>query len=371
MSAVTSAPGAMAESTTASTARFPIRIERRGSRWRLIRVIGAVAALALLILPELFLPFLERGEWTKVIALSVSLWGLVLLLGPAGQLSLGHGAFMGFGAFFTGIFSARYDLPVFVALVPVALFGFLFGVLVGLPALRVRGQYLAMVTLAVAVAFPQVIQRFSWYTGGASGPAPIGDQYAPGWLGGLRDHTWLHLQICLVAVLAWLLVRNLLNSATGRAIKAAASNEDAAAAMGIPVGRTMTLTYGFGSMLGAIGGGLWVIQVRGVSTDEFDVLRSIILYAVVVFGGSSSLGGACMGALLFVSAGWMIAKFGWRFSPNMIYAVVLLAVTAFFSGGLAEALAQLLRKVVVIVEPIPEPVSGGAVPAPTTPGAGG
>jgi branched-chain amino acid transport system permease protein len=179
---------------------------------------------------------------------------------------------------------------------------------------------------------------------------------APGWLPFLRDHTWLHLQICAVAIAAWLLVRNLLNSSTGRAIKAAAANEDAAAAMGVPVGRTMTLTYGFGAMLGAIGGGLWVIQVRGVSTDEFDVLRSIILYAVVVFGGSSSLGGACMGALLFVSAGWLIAKFGWRFSPNMIYAIVLLAVTAFFSGGLAEAVSKLVGKVVVIVEPIPDPV---------------
>ena len=99
--------------------------------------------------------------------------------------------------------------------------------------------------------------------------------------------------------------------------------------MGVPVGRTMTLTYGFGAMLGSLGGGLWVIKVRGVSTDEFDVLRSIILYAVVVFGGSSSLVGAFIGALLFVGAGWIIAKFGWKESPNMIYAVVLLAVTAF------------------------------------------
>lgn len=337
-------------------ARFPIRIERQGSRWRLLQIIGAVGVLLLLIVPELVMPFVERGEWTKIIALSVSLWGLVLLLGPAGQLSLGHGAFMGFGAFFTGIFSTRYDLPVFVALVPVAVFGFLFGALVGLPALRVRGQYLAMVTLAVAVAFPQVIQRFSWFTGGASGPAPISDQVAPDWLPFLRDHTWLHLQICAVSIMAWLLVRNLLNSSMGRAIKAAAANEDAAAAMGVPVGRTMVWTYGFGAMLGALGGGLWVIQVRGVSTDEFDVLRSIILYAVVVFGGSSSLGGACMGALLFVSAGWMIAKFGWKFSPNMIYAVVLLAVTAFFAGGLTEALSKLTRRVVVIVDPIPDPV---------------
>ena len=157
-----------------------------------------------------------------------------------------------------------------------------------------------------------------------------------------------------MAVVAWFLVYNLLHSSTGRAIRAAASNEDAAAAMGVPVGRTMTLTYGFGAMLGSLGGGLWVIQVRGVSTDEFDVLRSIILYAVVVFGGSSSLAGAFIGALLFVGAGWIIAKFGWKESPNMIYAVVLLAVTAFYSGGLAEIGARLSRRVVEVVDRVPE-----------------
>ena len=330
-----------------------LTIERGGWRWQALLVLAAVVALVGLVLPEMLLPFIERQEWTKVVALSVSLWGLVLLLGPAGQLSLGHGAFMGFGAYCTAVFAGRYDWPVFVSLLPAMVFGFLFGVLVGLPALRVRGQYLAMVTLAVAVAFPQVIQRFSWFTGGSSGPSPLADQVAPAWLPFLEDHTWLHVQICLVAVVAWFLVYNLLHSATGRAIRAAASNEDAAAAMGVPVGRTMTLTYGFGAMLGSLGGGLWVIQVRGVSTDEFDVLRSIILYAVVVFGGSSSLAGAFIGALLFVGAGWIIAKFGWKESPNMIYAVVLLAVTAFYSGGLAEIGARLSRRVVV-VDRVPE-----------------
>lgn len=333
---------------------FPIVVPRHGSRWRLLQLLMVLVVLAVLIVPERLLPFVEQQEWTKVVATMVSLWGLVLLMGPARQMALGHGAFVGLGAYFTAIFTGRYGWPPIVSLVPASLAGFALGLVVGLPALRVRGQYLAMLTLGVAVGFPQAIQRFDWWTGGSAGPRPVPDARSPRWLSFVPDHLWLHLQICAVALGCALLLRNLLNSSVGRAIKAAAENEPAAAAMGVPVGRVMTMTYGVGGLLGALGGGLWVMQVRGVTTDQFDALYSIILYAVVVFGGMSSLLGAWFGALLLVGASVLISRAGWKVSPYLVYAVVLLAVTSFLAGGLTELLGRLGRRVVVFSDVPPE-----------------
>ena len=125
------------------------------------------------------LPVAESRLWTEVVATTVVLWGLGLLIGPAGQLSLGHGAFVGLGRLLPRPSSppATAGRP-YVGVVLAALIGFVVGCVLGLPALRIKGQYLAMVTLSFAVVFPMIVQRFSWFTGGIVRPPGRGQRDA-------------------------------------------------------------------------------------------------------------------------------------------------------------------------------------------------
>jgi branched-chain amino acid transport system permease protein len=325
------------------------------SAGRAARIGVGGASLALAIVPVFLLPYIEARLWTEVVATAIALWGLGLLMGPGGQLSLGHGAFLGLGAYATMIAATRYDLYPLAGLVPAAILGFVVGLAFGLPALRIRGQYLAMVTLSLAVAFPMVIQRFAWLTGGSSGPAPV-EVTPPSWfdIAPDRPYAWLHLAAVLTAaVVVWLLM-NLDRSVTGRAMRAAAENDQAAAAMGVPVVRTKALTFGVVAMLGAVAGGLVGLQNQAVTSDSFDVFRSLALYAAVVLGGAGTLVGGGISAVILVGVPWFNMKMGWGVSPNLLYGGLLVVATALFPDGVAPSLSRAVRRVVGWVDVTPK-----------------
>jgi branched-chain amino acid transport system permease protein len=298
-----------------------------------------------------------------VVATAIAVWGLGVLMGPGGQLSLGHGAFLGLGAYTTLIAATRYDAYPLAGLVPAAILGFVVGLAFGLPALRIRGQYLAMVTLSLAVAFPMVIQRFAWLTGGSSGPAPV-QVTPPSWfdVASDRPYVWLHLAAVLTAFAsAWLLL-GLDRSVAGRAMRAAAENDQAAAAMGVPVVRTKALTFGLVAMLGAIAGGLVGLQNQAVTSDSFDVFRSLALYAAVVLGGAGTLLGGVLSAVILVGIPWFTTKMGWRFSPNMLYGALLVVGTALFPDGIAPSLSRAVRRLVGWVDVAPSKPAADVAP---------
>lgn len=338
---------------------------------RTARTAGIVAALAIAVLPVFVLPFIEARLWTQVVATAIALWGLGVLMGPGGQLSLGHGAFLGIGAYTTLIASSRYGTYPLVGLLIAAAVGFVVGLVFGLPALRIRGQYLAMVTLSLAVAFPMVIQRFAWLTGGSSGPRPV-ELKPPSWfdIAPYRPYVWLHLAAVVAAALvAWLLT-NLDRSTTGRAMRAAAENDHSAAAMGIHVVRTKALTFGVVAMLGAVAGGLIGLQTQAVTTDSFDVFASLALYAAVVLGGPGTLLGGALSAIIMVGIPWFTAEMGWRVGPNLLFGLLLVVATALFPDGVAPSLARGVRRGVGWVDVVPtRPATGRSSEAGTGTGA--
>ena len=149
-----------------TTPRGRIKVVRGSGTWRGLAIVTGIGLVALAIVPMFFLGFLEARTWTELIAVTVVLWGLGLVMGPAGQLSLGHGAFVGVGAYTMAVAVARYGASPLIGIAAAVVIGFVVGAVVGLPGLRIKGQYLAMVTIAWAVAFPMIIQRFDWFTGG-------------------------------------------------------------------------------------------------------------------------------------------------------------------------------------------------------------
>ena len=155
--------------TNRSVGRSGFVVVRGSRRWWLLMAIGAVLLILVLVVPVTFLPIVQARLLTRFVALAVALLGLQLTVGPAGQLSLCHGVYVGLGSYTVSILVGTKGWPPAAGLVAAVLVGFGGGCLIGLLAIRIRATYLGPVTLCVAVAFPMIVKRFAWFTGGSSG----------------------------------------------------------------------------------------------------------------------------------------------------------------------------------------------------------
>jgi branched-chain amino acid transport system permease protein len=347
--------------------RFTLR--RGSTAWKALCGLGIAVGAFVAVAPAFLFPVLEARLWTEVLATAVVLWGLGILIGPAGQLSLGHGAFVGLGGYATAIVVTRYGWPPYVGVVLAAIVGFVIGCLLGLPALRIKGQYLAMVTLSFAVVFPMVIARFTWFTGGSGGPRAGESIRPPSWFPHPADHpsAWLHVLVAAVAAVVLLLTLNILRSPVGRAIRATSQGDLAATTMGVNVVRIRTATFGLAAAFAGVGGGLLAIHTRVVTTEQFDLFRSLALYTAVVLGGAESLLGGAIGAVLLIGVPWLNQKFGWRVSPNLFYGLLILAVTALCPDGIVPTLRSFLRRIMQVTEVAPEPRASPHTPLVSAP----
>jgi branched-chain amino acid transport system permease protein len=259
-------------------------------------VVGAV----LLYLPQYF-PSFQVTRLNQVICFAIAALGLNLLTGFNGQISVGHGAFFGVGAYTSVILVADHGWPFFAAFAAAAALAFVLGVLIGLPALRIEGLYLALVTLALATVFPFVVTRFSDVTGGSQGKRiPRKEEFvAPEW-SGLANDQWRYYVLLAFAAVAYLLVRNLIRSRAGRAVISIRDNATAAETLGVNVAGYKVATFGVSAMLAGLAGALSTINNPFVSAEQFNINLSITLLVAVVVGGAATIFGPAIGALLVV-----------------------------------------------------------------------
>lgn len=261
-----------------------------------VLVVGAV----LLILPQQLEAF-RVGQLNRVLCFALAVLGLNLLTGFNGQISLGHGAFFGIGAYTSVILVADHGWPHFATLVAAAVLAFVVGVLIGLPALRIEGLYLALVTLALATVFPQLITRFDDLTGGSQGKnVRLPDRFtAPDW-SGLANDQWRYYVFLAFTVVFFVLVRNLVKSRAGRAIISIRDNETAAETLGVHTAAYKVTTFGLSAMIAGIAGALYSFETSFVSPGEFTINLSITFLVAVVVGGAATLIGPAIGAFLVV-----------------------------------------------------------------------
>ena len=326
----------------------------RGSFGHRLLTRGVPLLVALLVAGSVFaLPIIEGRLLTRIVALTVVLWGLDVQLGLGGQLSLGHGAFVGAGAYTAAVTMGVHHWPFPLALVTAAAVGLIAGALVGLPSLRIQGQYLAMITLGFAVAFPFLIRRFAWFTGGSDGPRFDYQFIPPGWMGLETRHyyRWAHLLICVVALGCFAAVHWIVRGALGRQIRAVADSPASAAAFGIRVGVVRVYTVSLSASVAAIGGALLMFETPAVTAASFSAFFSLSLYAAAVFGGIGTLVGSFLGALLLIGSPWAVSKFGLRIAPEMIAGVVLVLFTLVARQGVVGLLRPWVQSWLVVVEP--------------------
>jgi branched-chain amino acid transport system permease protein len=336
-----------------------VRVAAGSRAHRLLRT-GTVAAV---LLGALAVPFNSspalNGDLTLALAYAVAAAGLGLLVGYGGRVSLGHGAFFAVGAYAAAALRAKTDLPWLLGLPAAAAAGFLLGLLVGLPALRLRGIYLALVTLALAVAAPPVIKRAEPLTGGVSGlavpPPPV-----PGWLAVDPDQ-WLYLLSLAVAVVVLGLAANLTRGRLGRTLLAIRDGERAARTAGVDVARVATLLFACAGAFAAVGGALFAYALGFVAPESFTLLLSFTLLSAVVVGGLGTVGGAVLGALFVVFVPRYAGDVDQALT-GVVYGATLIAVVYLLPGGAAGLLRRLRRVLVDVVEPDATPGGDDAVP---------
>jgi branched-chain amino acid transport system permease protein len=243
------------------------------------------------------------AQLTFVLIYSIVGLGLMLLAGFTGLFSLGHAAFLGVGAYTQAVLT-NAGVPFVFALVAAALLAAAVGMVVGLPALRVRGIYLGIATLAFGFIVEEVFARWEHITGGNAGM----QVKSPDIFGLKAESGESFYYLCLViAVIATLAILNLLRSPTGRAFVAIRDSEISAQSMGIHLARYKTLSFAISAALAGVGGALYAHKIKFLSPEQFDILQSIDLLLMVVVGGLGSVHGAFLGAIFLITAPQLIS----------------------------------------------------------------
>ena len=294
--------------------------------------------LAVLLALAIALPFLVSNyrvfQLNMVLVYAIVLLGLNILTGFNGQISLGHGAFYAIGAYVAAILMDHFAWPYWTTLPVAGVVCFAFGFLFGLPALRLRGHYLALATFALAVAMPQLLKykHVEQWTGGVQGivivkpDAPFGLKITP--------DQWLYLFTLAILVVMFVVGWNLLRGRTGRAIVAIRDHPMAAEAMGVNIALYKTVTFGVSALYTGVAGALGAIVVQFVAPDSFTAGLSINFLVGIVIGGVGSISGAFYGAL-FIQFVPNFADQISKAAPWAIYGVFLLAFVYLMPGGVA------------------------------------
>ncbi len=259
------------------------------------RTVGLVLVLAV----ACALPFTMSGfrvfQFTQVLIYAIAILGLNLLTGFNGQISLGHGAFYGIGAYTTAIMIDKWNIGYGWTIPAAAVVCLVVGFLFGRPALRLEGLYLALATFALALAVPQILKYFEHWTGGSQGIV-LSKPKAP-WGLRLSEDQWLYFVTLAVLIILFVLAANLLRGRTGRAIVAIRDNHIAAETMGINSALYKSVVFGVSAAYTGVAGALSAIAIAFVAPDSFDIFLSFTLLTGVVIGGLATISGAIFGAL--------------------------------------------------------------------------
>ena len=303
----------------------------------------------LLLVALLLLPFLVKNyrvfQFNLVLVYAIAVLGLNILTGFNGQISLGHGAFFAIGGYAAAILMDRVGLPYWATLPIAGVICFGFGYLMGFPALRLGGHYLALATFALALAVPQLLKykKIEGLTGGVQGivlnkPDPpftfrLFEQ-------NFNSDRWLYVFTLAVAALMFWLAWNLLRGRVGRALIAIRDHPIAASAMGINLPVFKSLAFGVSAAYTGVAGALGAVVVAFVSPDSFTVFLSITLLVGVVIGGLASIPGAIFGAI-FIQFVPNIADEISKSAPWAIYGVFLIAFMYLLPTGVMGGLKRL------------------------------
>lgn len=311
------------------------------------KIIFVLSTIALLLLPFLLEDF-RVFQLNLVLIYAIAILGLNILTGYGGQISLGHGAFYAVGAYTSAVLISQLGMSSYLTIPIAGVVCLVMGVLMGFPALRLAGHYLALATFALAIATPQLLKykAIEHWTGGVQGivldkPMPPFELVIFG--SDLSEDRWLYFVILAIAALLFWMAHNLLSGRVGRAIMAIRDQPTAAAALGINLTFVKTATFGLSAAYTGIAGALSAMAVAYIAPDSFPAFLSISLLVGVVVGGLGSISGAIFGAL-FIQFVPNVADEISKSAPWAVYGAMLLALAYAAPNGVMGILKKITKK---------------------------
>jgi len=239
----------------------------------------------------------EMSLMIQIGYLGIAALGLNILVGFTGQISIGHAAFFGFGAFASPFLNNKLGIPVFFAIPLAGVITTAVGMLFGIPAARLKGLYLAIATLAAQFILQDFFGRADWFSGGTHG-APA----APFTIFGIAfdsDATYFYVVLAWV-VLLYLAAANIMRTRDGRALVAVRDHYLSAEMMGINLTKYRTMSFGLSAFYAGVGGALYAHYLGFVSVEGFTILFSIQFLGMIIIGGLGSIMGTLMGTAFMV-----------------------------------------------------------------------
>jgi len=316
----------------------------RASVWRWVWLAVTAAAAAAV-------PLVVRGEYalgliTAIAINTIVVLGLNLLIGYAGQISLGQAAFVGIGAYAAAILAAKHGVSPWLALGAAVILSAVTAAIVGIPLLKLRGHYLAMGTLGLGIIAQTVMVQWDGLTGGTTGIMSI----PPLSIAGLKfEGGRMYYPVAAFMLLALLMSSNLIASRVGRAMRAVHGSEVAAETAGVDTGRYKLQVFILSGAFAGLAGALYAYHASYIVCDTFGFHYSIQLVVMTVLGGMASIWGAMFGAAAVTLIGEYLRAY--QEYSTIIFGLVVVLVVVFFPEGIWRGsmralggLSRLLRR---------------------------
>jgi branched-chain amino acid transport system permease protein len=323
-------------------------------RFRIASVVLTLIALVVLLGVPMATDSFQTFQFANVAVFVVAITGLNLLTGYSGQISLGNGAFMAIGGYSTALMVTRLGVPYALTIPVGALLAAAAGVLIGIPALRLRGIYLALATFALALSVTPVLNNFDSLTGGHNGinlkPA------APPFGLDLSNEQWLYFLCWGTAAILFVPARLLVRSRTGRAWMAIRDSETAATANGVSIAYYKTLAFALSAFYAGVAGSLQAVVLAYINPDSYSLGLSLSLLIGAVAGGLGNIWGPVLGGLVVVwlpylaerASGLHLGPVSFGGKPDIGFGVLLLLLMFFAPAGLGGLIGRGIRRYRVV-----------------------
>ncbi len=299
----------------------------------------------------LTIPFLLRESYLLNVLVFIGIHTMLavalnLLLGYAGQISLGHAAFFGIGAYMSGILTTRFALDPWLVIILAALSAAAIAFIIGFPILKLKGHYLAMATLGFGIIFYIIFNETVGWTGGPSGLSGIPNLQ----IGGIIFDSDIcnYYLVWIITISVMLLSINLSQSRIGRALRAVHDSEVAARVMGINAWVLKVQIFTVSAFISAIAGSLYAHTMTFVSPTSFGFNFSVELVTMVVVGGLGSIYGSFLGAAILTVLPEFLRVF--EDFDIIIYGLMLILINMFMPGGLISGFQLLAQKVALKIK---------------------
>ncbi|MDF2791769.1 MAG: branched-chain amino acid transporter permease [Neobacillus sp.] len=301
----------------------------------------------------LILPLVVKSQYIFTILILIGIYsivsiGLCLLIGYAGQISLGHAAFFGIGAYTSGILTVNYQISPWIAIVIGMVATFFIAYVIGIPILKLKGHFLALATLGINIIFFIIILGLNEWTGGAAGLIGIPTLSLFGI--SLTDKVFFYFFVWVTALLVLLLSINIVRSHVGRVLRSIHDSEIATETLGVQVSKYKVAIFAISAAFASLAGSIYAHYITFVAPPTFYITKSILFLIMVMVGGASSLWGALLGTTLIMFLNEIIRFVGHTYFgisgevEIVVYGLIIILIMMYIPKGLISVIAQPFQK---------------------------